>query len=81
MVLKFYSLDFMLQAPGVSLDVLKKSLAGCADDPQIQEITQGPDLNEKKFSIQARTQDPTLVFDICSQYGKISSVKVDEEGG
>ncbi|MDD4900091.1 MAG: hypothetical protein PHT31_03255 [Candidatus Omnitrophica bacterium] len=74
MILKFFCLDFLLNAPGASADVLKKSLEGCAENPQIQEIAR------ENFSISLRTQDPTLVFDICSQYGKISAVKVNEEG-
>ncbi len=75
-----YHLDFVLSAADTSSDVLKKSLEGCVDNPEILEM---PDENSQKcknFMIQVRTQDPTLIFDICSQYGKISSVRVNEEG-
>ncbi len=77
-MVKIYHLDFILSTPDTSLDVLKKSLEGCADNPEILEM---PDENSQKcknFMIHVRTQDPTLIFDICSEYGKISSVKVDE---
>ncbi|MDD5595958.1 MAG: hypothetical protein PHY94_06950 [Candidatus Omnitrophica bacterium] len=75
-----YHLDFVLSAPDTSLEVLKKSLEGGADNPEIRQSSDENSPGGKSFMIQVRTQDPTLIFDICSQYGKISSVKVNEEG-
>ena len=75
-----YHLDFILNAADSSTNTLQKSLECCADILKITQVVDENKQSGKNFAIQASTKDPTLIFDICSQFGKISSVKVDEEG-
>jgi len=42
-----------------------------------------PDSSQKgnNFKVNISTEDPTIIFDLCSQFGRIRSVKVGNEGG
>ena len=72
-----YLLEFILHAHNSSAEKIKVSLAEFADHLEVRladELKGGND-----FKISLKSQDPTLVFDICSQLGRIKSVKINEE--
>ncbi|MBN2831367.1 MAG: hypothetical protein JXL82_03710 [Candidatus Omnitrophica bacterium] len=73
-----YKLEFTFCAYNTSMQAVKNSLAEFGDN---LEISDSSALNEKgkDFVITMITEDPSLVFDICSQFGRIRSVKIDEE--
>ena len=72
-----YSLDFILHAHDVSAQTLTNSLTEFSEGLRISE--KPPESgNGVYFGLNMRAEDPTLIFDICSQFGRIKSVKVDE---
>ncbi|MDD5129255.1 MAG: hypothetical protein PHO40_06375 [Candidatus Omnitrophica bacterium] len=69
-----YSLEFILHAKDSSLKVIKNSLAEFGSDLVISEDSEREESHNYKVSM--ATEDPTLVFDLCSQLGRIRSVKI-----
>lgn len=72
-----YNLEFILQVNGASLKTLKNSLVEFCENIDVQnseeKLAQG-----EYFKVKLETDDPTLVFDACAQFGRIKSAKVDE---
>lgn len=73
-----YSLEFVLHVQGVSLETIQASLSEFAEDLKVI-ISQQQEDNGRNFDIQMRTEDPTLIFDVCSEFGRIRSIKANEE--
>jgi len=71
MILQKFNSEFTLQIYNTSVQTVKSSLTEFGEGLQIEE---GPD----GLKISIATGDPTLIFDICSQFGRIKAVKVDE---
>lgn len=74
-----YKLEFVLCAYNTSIETIKNSLAEFGDNINVSDDP----LNKEKgkdFLVTISTEDPELVFDICSQFGRIRSVRIDEEG-
>ncbi|MDD2927997.1 MAG: hypothetical protein PHE30_04000 [Candidatus Omnitrophica bacterium] len=74
-----YKLGFILHTYNTTLEAVKNSLAEFGEGLEISEVL-GPGQKGNNFKIHLSTQDPTLVFDVCSQFGRIRSIKVEEEG-
>jgi P2-related tail formation protein len=74
-----FKLDFILHTYNTTLEAVKTSLAEFGEKLDISEIVD-PSQKGKNFKININTEDPTIVFDVCSQFGRIRSVKVEEEG-
>jgi len=71
-----YVLEFVLHAKDSSPKIIKSALAEFGSDLVVSDCQkQGESCNYKVNMI---TEDPTLVFDLCSQLGRIRSVKVQE---
>lgn len=72
-----YRLEFILHVWNIPLQQVKSSLA---EFGEILEITDCQDANSqgKDYKININTEEPTLIFDVCSQFGRIRSVKVNE---
>jgi len=73
-----YKLEFVLCAYNTSIETIKNSLAEFGDNINVSDDP----LNKEKgkdFLVTISTEDPELVFDICSQFGRIRSVKIDED--
>jgi len=71
-----YALEFVLHAKDSSPKTIKSALAEFGSDLVVGDCQkQGESCNYKVNMI---TEDPTLVFDLCSQLGRIRSVKVHE---
>lgn len=75
-----YKLEFILHAYNTTSGEVKNSLAEFGSNLEVLEMpdsaTRGRD-----FKVNLNTEDPTVVFDVCAQFGRIRSVKVEEEGG
>ena len=73
-----YCLDFVLRAYGHTVQTIRNALAEFGENLEIAEgsVESG---EARDFSIRLFTEDPTLIFDACSQLGRIKSVKVEEE--
>lgn len=73
-----YLLEFVLYIQDASLEMIKKSISELGEDIEVIECQE--DLAKgKNFRIRINTDDPTLIFDTCAQFGRIKSVKVNEE--
>lgn len=70
-----YALEFILHATDSSPKIIKNSLSEFGDK---LTISQEQDKQDCNYKISMVTEDPTLVFDLCSQLGRIRSVKVQE---
>ena len=71
-----YALEFILHAKDSSPKVIKSSLAEFGNNLVVSSLED----NKENYNYQVNmiTEDPTLVFDLCSQLGRIRSVKVQE---
>ena len=78
-----YCLEFILNMQTVSLESLKNSIVEFGEDLEIFQLPQGNDAKGKDFRIRIYTEDPTIIFDTCAQFGRLKSVKINElsEGG
>lgn len=71
-----YSLEFILNIKDASSETIKNSLVEFGKNLEISaletETAKGID-----FKIRITTEDPTIIFDTCSQFGRLKSVKID----
>jgi len=77
MFIQRYHLEFVLHTPSASAQTVKNSLAEFGEGMEITDCP-GIDENGNNFKINLETEDPTVIFDICGQFGRIRAVKVDE---
>ena len=71
-----YSLEFILHAKDSSPKIIKSALAEFGSDLTV--IDWQKQAESCNYKVNMVTEDPTLVFDLCSQLGRIRSVKVHE---
>ena len=71
-----YALEFILHAKGSSPENIQSALAEFGSDLVVGDC-QAPG-ESCNYKVNMMTEDPTLVFDLCSQLGRIRSVKVHE---
>jgi len=69
-----YKLEFILHTKNSSPKMIKSSLAEFGSDLAVSECHEHDEKCNYKVSMV--TEDPTLVFDLCAQLGRIRSVKV-----
>lgn len=74
-----YDLEFILSAQDVSEKALKNSLCEFGEGLEIVALAQNPAFKSREFKIHILTQEPTFVFDACTQFGRLKSVKVEEK--
>jgi dihydroxyacetone kinase-like predicted kinase len=71
-----YALEFILHAKDSSIKIIKNALAEFGSDLVVADC-QNQD-ESCNYQVNMITEDPTLVFDLCAQLGRIRSVKVQE---
>lgn len=86
-----FNLEFILNIRKASVDVIRNSLVEFSDKMEIIELpvvgAQKPDLEEpvkqktasRDIKVCISTEDPTIIFDTCSQFGTLKSVKIEEK--
>ena len=75
-----YRLEFILNISDTSTkEHIKNSLVEFAEDIEISLLTPDNTARTYDLKIQMLTDEPTVIFDTCAQFGKIKSVKIDEE--
>ena len=72
-----YSLEFILHTQDVSEKSLKNSMTEFGEKLEIVECNDNI-ARGKNFKVQLFAEDPTIIFDICAQFGRIKSVKINE---
>ncbi len=73
-----YCLEFILNMQTVSMETLKNSIVEFGEDLEILQLQQDDDVEGRDFKIRIYTEDPTIIFDTCTQFGRLKSIKVDE---
>jgi dihydroxyacetone kinase-like predicted kinase len=75
-----YHLEFILHVQNATPADIKNSLAEFSEN---LEVSDSPDstLESRNLKIRIITEEPTAIFDICSQFGRIRSIKIDERSG
>ncbi len=76
MFVRSFRLEFMLQGTTATTHAVRESLAEVADSLFIEEVP--ADNESKSLRITTTTSDPTLIFDVAAQFGRLGSVKIDE---
>ena len=71
-----YALEFILHAKDSSPKIIKSSLAEFGNDLVVSEAVEQKE--SCNYKVNMVTEEPALVFDLCSQLGRIRSVKVNE---
>ena len=72
-----YFLEFILYIQNTSPETIKNSIREFGDNLEIIDCEDGS-IKGKNFKIHIRTEDPTIIFDTCAQFGRIKSVKINE---
>jgi len=72
-----YKLEFILHTYNTTLQKVKNALAEFGEALEIVNA-QEPLEKGDNFKVNINTEDPTLIFDVCAQFGRIRSVKVTE---
>jgi len=72
-----YCLDFVLHIYDTAPKTLRNSLTEFTEKLEIVEAD-AQACGGNNFKIHIHTEDPTVIFDICAQFGRLKSVKVDE---
>ncbi|MBU0709922.1 MAG: hypothetical protein KJ793_04315, partial [Candidatus Omnitrophica bacterium] len=72
-----YNLEFILYVYSGTLQTIKSALSEFGENLEVIDYKdeQGA---AKSLKIKMKTDDPTAVFDICAEFGRIKSVKVNE---
>jgi len=73
-----YYLEFILNMQTVSPEALKNSIVGFGEDLEISQTPQDNDVKGRDFRIRIYTEDPTIIFDTCAQFGRLKSIKINE---
>ena len=72
-----YALEFILHARNTNVKVIKSALLEFGSDLDIAPCDDHTQTGN--YNVAINTEDPTLVFDLCSQFGRIRSIKVSEQ--
>ncbi|MFA5410394.1 MAG: hypothetical protein WC321_00840 [Candidatus Omnitrophota bacterium] len=75
-----YHLEFILNTHHASQEVIRNSLVEFGDNLQISPLREDNPASGEDFKVSISTQDPTVIFDICADLGRIKTVKVNEGG-
>jgi len=74
-----YCLEFILNMQDVSMEALRNSIVEFAEVLEISQMPQDNTIKSRDFKIRVYTEDPTIIFDTCAQFGRLKSIKIDEE--
>jgi dihydroxyacetone kinase-like predicted kinase len=69
-------LEFILHAKDGSAKTIKNSLAEFGNDLVVSQASEQKE--SCNYKVNMTTEDPALVFDLCSQLGRIRSIKVQD---
>lgn len=75
-----YKLEFILSNFNADEQNLRNSLLDFAEGLEITEALNKEAAGLMALKINLFTDEPTIIFDICSQFGRIKSIKVEEKG-
>jgi dihydroxyacetone kinase-like predicted kinase len=74
-----YLLEFVITTYDITEEAIKNSLTEFGEGLEIHNC-QEQETRGKDYKININTEDPTAIFDICSQFGRIKTIKINEQG-
>lgn len=74
-----YCMEFILNMEALSLEPLRNSIVELGEGLEITQLPQAGDAKGSDFRINIYTEDPTVIFDTCAQFGRLKSIKIDEK--
>lgn len=72
-----YHLEFILHTYGASEQSIKSSLAEFGEAVEVSDSNESGQKG-RNLTVSVNTEEPTAIFDLCSQFGRIKSIKVNE---
>ncbi len=73
-----YRLEFILCVRRSTPEVIKSSLSEFGGRLEISDSCPDPNSKARNLKINIDTEEPTAIFDVCSQFGRIKAIKVNE---
>lgn len=73
-----FFVEFILSTPDARLQGLKGLLGQYSEGLEIAAQPQDDTERAKHFKIQLSTTDPTIIFDLSAQFGRLKSIRIDE---
>ncbi len=73
-----FLLEFILHAHNTSEPEIRNSLREFAENIEIEPLNSDAKGEGRDFKINMKAEDPTVIFDICAQFGRIRSAKITE---
>ncbi|MCX5711055.1 MAG: hypothetical protein NT060_03730 [Candidatus Omnitrophica bacterium] len=73
-----FALEFILHAQGTTGEAIQSSLAEFGDEVKVEDCLDSNG-SAKNFKVNMLAVDPMVIFDVCSQFGRIKSAKIDEQ--
>lgn len=70
-------MEFILNTYSAGAEAIRNAVSEFGESAQVSPVESGT-TELSSFAVSINTQDPTVVFDICAQFGRIKSVKVNE---
>ena len=74
-----YLLEFIITTYNTSEEAIKNYLKEFGEALEIYDCRKDEGKG-KDFKININTEDPEMIFDICSQFGRIKTIKINKEG-
>jgi len=59
-----------------SEEAIRNSLVEFGEGLEILALKKAEDSRVQDYNIIIRTEDPTIIFDLCAEFGRIKSVKI-----
>ncbi|MCU0665569.1 MAG: hypothetical protein MUF05_00505 [Candidatus Omnitrophica bacterium] len=79
-MIPYYTLDFILHTyTATNLQAVKSALVEFAQAIQVAQIEENGLSRTDQYKISMTVEEPTIIFDICAQFGKIKSMKIEEK--
>jgi hypothetical protein len=75
-----YRIEFILHAYNTTGELIKSSLSEFGENLKVNDAPMQETGKGREFAISMIAEEPEAIFDICTQFGRIKSVKVNEEG-
>lgn len=77
-LLRKFRMKFILGGRCLSEDMLRRALEDTGENLELSSAGEEDVCGETRIHVSLGTDDPELIFDICSQYGRIRSAKIEE---
>jgi dihydroxyacetone kinase-like predicted kinase len=74
---KKYFLEFILTVKDSPIETIRNSLVEFGEDLGIDVQLEDSACLARNLKIKITTLDPAIIFDICADFGRLKSVKID----